>query len=98
MCDWTGWDQGVEKGYHFQLLYSVLGCVYGRWLCYLMHLRVEEAIHILGTNVTTCPRRKTGSCLPVCPLKVEWCVLVMGVLMLLGNCFLVHMFNPTADI
>lgn len=51
-----------------------------------MHLRVEEAISIFEINATNCPSRKLRSCLPVCPLKVEWCVLVIGVLMLLGNC------------
>lgn len=45
-----------------------------------MHLIAEEAISILEINATKC------HCLPVCPLKVKWCVLLMGGLMLLGNC------------
>lgn len=62
-----------------------------------MHLRVEETISILEINTTKRPSRKPCSCLPVCPLKVEWCVLMMGVLILLGN-LLEHMFNPTAEV
>lgn len=87
MCNWTGCDKGVEKGTIISTCCTPfwLSCVYGRQLCYLMHLRIEAVI-ILEINATKCPSRKLRSCLPVCALKVEWRLLMMGVLMLLRNC------------
>lgn len=88
VCDWTGCDKGVEKDTTISTYCTSfwLNCVYGRQLCYLLHLRVEEAIRILEINTTKCPSRKPRSCLHVCPLKIEWCVPVMGVWMLFRSC------------